>query len=624
MASRRADAMTRNRLLVAILVSALPVLAGACAPPVGAVRVDPHAVQRELTGNVLTTGKLSRSTKNILFLYGLLPTYEDEPGAALGRLRDEILAGRSGEDLLPAAAELSFLHADQSGNRAYYFAAAVYAWAFLFPDEGRRPPDAFDPRLRMAADLYNRGITLGLSSPDGTVVELRPGTYDLPWGKLDVAFDEKQLIWDGRRLIDFVPVAELKVEGLEARFRRAGIGAALAAGLAPATDEQAVRDLVAPRLKVSVTALLRFDAARRHPASGTMASTLELYPETETETVRIEGRTIPLEAEPTAALAWGLQEAPPWKRELQGFFGSVFLVGGPPQLVSLSPHRYGRIPVVFVHGTASSAGRWAEMVNVLSNDPAIRERYEFWFFSYDTANAIVYSSMLLRDALTHAVSRLDPAGTDPGLKQMIVIGHSQGGLLTKMTAVTTGSKLYDAAARRPLDELQLSDETRALIRHSMFVEPLPFVKQVIFICTPHRGSFQAREFVANLLRRIVSTPARLAKNTAELLANRDAFTWNIAGSRLPTAVDNMSPLNPFVRTLARIPVDPGIAAYSIIAVKGDGPIESGDDGVVRYQSAHIDGVKSELVVRWDHSVQGQPEAIQEVRRILLLDGDARR
>jgi len=78
-----------------------------------------------------------------------------------------------------------------------------------------------------------------------------------------------------------------------------------------------------------------------------------------------------------------------------------------------------------------------------------------------------------------------------------------------------------------------------------------------------------------------------------------------------------------VRTLSTIPVDPGIASYSIIAVKGDGPIETGDDGMVQYQSAHIEGVKSELVVRWEHSVQGQPEAIQEVRRILLRDAGAK-
>ena len=146
------------------------------------------------------------------------------------------------------------------------------------------------------------------------------------------------------------------------------------------------------------------------------------------------------------------------------------------------------------------------------------------------------------------------------------------------------------------------------------------MKRVIFISTPNRGSFQAASaFVGDLLRRLISTPARLVKGTAELMKNRDAFTWSPTGNRLPTAVDNMSPRNPFIRTIQIIPVDPGVDAHSIVAVKGNGPIESGDDGVVTYESAHVDGVKSELVVRWEHSVQGQPEAILEVRRILLLN-----
>ena len=52
-------------------------------------------------------------------------------------------------------------------------------------------------------------------------------------------------------------------------------------------------------------------------------------------------------------------------------------------------------------------------------------------------------------------------------------------------------------------------------------------------------------------------------------------------------------------------------------MEGDGPKEKGDDGVVAYQSAHFDEAMSELVVRWNHSVQGHPAAIEEVRRILL-------
>jgi hypothetical protein len=45
--------------------------------------------------------------------------------------------------------------------------------------------------------------------------------------------------------------------------------------------------------------------------------------------------------------------------------------------------------------------------------------------------------------------------------------------------------------------------------------------------------------------------------------------------------------------------------------------------VTRYESAHLDGVKSELVVRWEHSVQGQPEAIEEVQRILRQNTEAK-
>jgi hypothetical protein len=78
----------------------------------------------------------------------------------------------------------------------------------------------------------------------------------------------------------------------------------------------------------------------------------------------------------------------------------------------------------------------------------------------------------------------------------------------------------------------------------------------------------------------------------------------------------MSPKNPVMLALAEIPVAPGIDAHSIIAVKGAGPAEAGDDGVVAYRSAHVDYVRSELVLRGSHSCQSMPATIEEVRRIL--------
>ena len=78
----------------------------------------------------------------------------------------------------------------------------------------------------------------------------------------------------------------------------------------------------------------------------------------------------------------------------------------------------------------------------------------------------------------------------------------------------------------------------------------------------------------------------------------------------------MSPGNVFIRTLAEIPVVPGVAENSIVAVRGNGPPESGNDGVVRFSSAHSPDADSELIVRSGHSTQSNPHTINEVERIL--------
>ena len=87
----------------------------------------------------------------------------------------------------------------------------------------------------------------------------------------------------------------------------------------------------------------------------------------------------------------------------------------------------------------------------------------------------------------------------------------------------------------------------------------------------------------------------------------------------------MSPDNPGLLALADIPLAPGITGHSIIAIKGDEKPPDGEDGVVKYTSAHIDYVESEFIIRSGHSCQGHPLVIEEVRRILLkhLDSLAR-
>jgi hypothetical protein len=109
--------------------------------------------------------------------------------------------------------------------------------------------------------------------------------------------------------------------------------------------------------------------------------------------------------------------------------------------------------------------------------------------------------------------------------------------------------------------------------------------------------------------------------TAELLkGNRDALLVDPnAGFG---AVSGMTPGSRFIQALAAIPLSPEVTAHSIIPVRGDLPPQGQADGVVRYDSAHIDGVASELVVtHCGHSAQGNPVAIEETRRILVEHAD---
>ena len=589
-------------------------LAAGCATPIGVKRISSQDANRALTANVLTTGEPGAPAQEFLYRLNLSEKYSEDPANTIAALYAGL--GQADEpNRLFALAELSFDYAERGGDRSYYLAAAAYAWAFLFPDNPALRPSCYDPRVRTAMDLYDRGVTSGLASGKGDEVDLSARTVTLPFGPLQLDVDPSGFTFGGYRLTKFTSLADFEVRGLRNRYRRRGIGSPLAASVSKSGDQR-VDKWMAPRAKVPVTALLRFDDPRQGMSSGGLHGTIQLYDTEETTTVEIGDATVPLESETTTTLAYQLEGAPVWDFEIAGFrSGDFSLFEREDNLFMLHPYHPGRIPVVFVHGTASSPARWAEMFNELMNDPVLGQRYQFWFFTYNTGNPVAYSAMRLREALQRAVKDVDPEGKDPALRQMVVIGHSQGGLLTKMTVVSSGTRFWDARFDSPFEQADLSAETKDLLKRSLFIEPLPFVTEVIFICTPHRGSYLTENILGNIARRLVTFPATLTKASVEMVKLNPKGAAQTA-VHMPTAIDNMDWSNPFLKTLAALPIAPGVEAHSIIAVQGDGPPEEGGDGVVKYTSAHIEPVASELIVRDSHSTQATPATIEEVRRIL--------
>ena len=590
-----------------------------CATPVGVKRLDEQAAHRELNANVLSTGKLSDSSTQILERNGLSERFRSDPQTVLAELNSGL--GKPDErDRLFALSELSFAYAEQSGNQSYFLASAVYAYAFLFPANPAAAPEPYDPRLRLAVDLYNRGIALGLATRDRKEVDLSERQLNLPFCTLALGVNSEGFSYGGNHLIKFVSLADLKVRGLRNTYRRAGIGAALSARVEPLPSSPASR-WIPPTAKVPMTAFVRFDDPRRAMSDGHLRGTVELYDDDRTAAIQVGSYSVPLESDPSAALAYRLEGSPIWDFELAGFrrgdfsFLGVGKSGGASGLFMLHPYHPNMIPVILVHGTASSPARWAEMGNELLGDPAITSRYQLWLFIYNSGNPVALSAMRLRESLVAVRQDVDPDGKDPALNQMVVIGHSQGGLLTKMTVVDSGTRFWDIHTKVPFDKADLDSETRDLLARALFVKPLPFVTRVIFIATPHRGSFLASNPIAKFGNKFINLPGGLAKSAIQLGNLRES---RMLGTPfvIPTALDNMDASSPFIKTLASLPIAPGVHAHSIIPVKGNGPAEESNDGVVEYKSAHIDGVESELVVRSGHSTQSQPETIEEVRRIL--------
>jgi len=607
------------RLAIGGLATALLLLHAGCATPVGADKTSPARTYRQTHDNAVSQATPSAETRSVLHRFDQEKRFAKSPDGTLQLIHEKAVENRE-RGLLFALSELSYLAGERARRtvkpweprdaRDYYLAAAVYAWFFLFGDAAEPPPGAFDQRFRTACDLYNYGLGWALTARGSTNAEavLTGGTRPLPVGGIELDFAQPGFPWPLEEFDRFLVADQFLVRGLSVRNRQAGLGSPLVAVTVASEPAGLTR-------AVPATILLRISGGLADLAQGGCRGSLELYSAYEATAVQIEDRSIPLETDTTVTLAYELNQSFVWRLGKRQFWSSEESV--PTDVYLRQPYQPGRVPVVFVHGTFSSPVKWAEMANTLSADPVLRQRCQFWQFIYNSGNPIAYSAAKLREALIAKLTELDPEGRDPALRQMVVIGHSQGGLLTKLTATDTGDQLLQMAfTTNRMEDLGLTAEQQAALRRYACFEALPFVTRVIFISTPHRGSYLAGGLARKLTRKLVSLPSRLLDFSKDLAGLTEKLDMPEQLRGTATSIDGMSPKNPALLRLADLPLAPGISGHSIIAVKGRGDYHQGKDGLVKYPSAHVDYVESEFIVRGPHSCQNLPPAIEEVRRIL--------
>ena len=594
-----------------------------CSGAIGTRNVGFRKAYEQINTNALLDAQYSVTSNNVLQRNNMGTFFKEDPLKCLNELHKKIKTDNR-RDLLFALAELNYFTAKYTlrdlddtplpKSRQYYLNAAIYAYFYLFDKTRNKPADPFDRRFRLACDIYNIALAEAMTNPKGNLT-FEAGARQLPIGTIDLSLDARNFPVKLDRFEKIVAADRLDIYGLSRRNRDAGLGApfiAVGKKTAKLPVKRTSPGTLFMRIKDDVQGL----------EAGSLQGRMELYAPFDRTRVEVDGKPVPLESDLSAQLAYNLNQPVFWELDIAGFFAGKSAI--PTGLYFPKPYNPAQIPVIFVHGTASSPVWWAEMTNTLTADPVLRRHCQFGFYLYDSGKALSFSAHQFRETLTRIVAELDPESRNKALQNMVIIGHSQGGLLTKLTAVDTGDRIVRGVTGKGLEELDLTPEQRELIKKTAVFESLPFVDRVVFISTPHRGSFLAAGWVRNLVRRLVSLPVDIVKQTVPLSKAMAAAEvpeeWRF-GENL-TSIDSMSPKNPSLLALAEIPLAPGIKGHSIIAVQGEGDPTKGDDGVVKYNSAHVDYVESEFIVQSGHSCQGHPLTIEEVRRILLLHLDA--
>jgi triacylglycerol esterase/lipase EstA (alpha/beta hydrolase family) len=282
----------------------------------------------------------------------------------------------------------------------------------------------------------------------------------------------------------------------------------------------------------------------------------------------------------------------------------------------LEPYQKGKIPLIFVHGLASTPLTWAAMGNELFQHLDLLQEYQFWIFKYPTGKPFVGEAANLREQLLTMRQHLDPEHEDEALDQVVLIGHSMGGLVSKLQITTSGEQLAGVIFKSDIEDLEITPEVRAAAERSLFFEPSPQIRRVIFVGTPHRGSKIASSPVGSLASRLVRKNGSMTENFSEFVKhnqNNISTMWR----KLPTSVDLLKPGNPTLETIYHLPVSPSVSMHSIIGVGHHRPLSSEPgDGVVPLSSARHRDVESELLVKAHHDLHHHPETIAEVARIL--------
>ena len=391
---------------------------------------------------------------------------------------------------------------------------------------------------------------------------------------------------------------------------RAGIGAPLDGVHSRASHKADAHFVFKKGEHLAVTAVIEFGNPTTPPV-------LHLYDPREVSTIKVGGHEVRLAADFLLPVEKVFNKRSFLNEALTGLFRPERFMADQ-GLYMLEPYRADKVPVVFVHGLMSDPHIWENEVLSLMADPELGKRVQCWCFMYPTGLPVANSAMRLRNGMEEARKTFDFKGSDPGFKRTVMVGHSMGGLLTRMQVEDSGEAYWRTWFKVPPAQVPLNGEISRVMHEALLFKANPQIKEVVFIATPHRGSKMADGWLGRLGSYLIRVPQQIVQ-IGTSVATLDVEM--LAPERLAmshfgiTSISTLSPRHPMFGALNSCPMK--APCHSIIGTLGSRkPLLETSDGVVPYTSSHLDEAKSEKTIPYWHGCVERIECAEEVTRIV--------
>lgn len=588
----------------------------------------------------------SQRTALLLRRYDLEATNLKSPDKVI-RWLHQLTQDRPSLEEVHALAELAEKQARWSTNTGdveratrLYSTAIIHAYQFLFDSDLNIARNAYDPQFRSVCDIYNRSLEALLRQV--IVDETFGHGYQAVLGtteqgiQLTVQLDGR---WKGQLFERFELVSDYEVSGFENEHRTYGLGAPLIAVRKSGLEAgDALEKHYPPELTIPLTAFLHLKSkpkAAQATIDGEEDSTphkiqtavLTLYDPLEKTYARAENSTVPLESNITTPLAYGLKDPLVNK----GLLATASLLDA-----EFAPEAYGmfmvepydpeKIPVVLVHGLWDGPATWAHMINDLAATRDLHDNYQFWFYSYPTAQPFWVSAKQFRQDLHAIRGEVDPQRINPVMDEMVLVGHSMGGLISILQTIDSGERFWEILSDRPIDELKGDPDTKAALQEMFYFKANPSIKKLITLATPFQGSDFANRTTQWISQRLITLPTLITNDFEKLaLKNSDILKDPYFLTR-SNSIDSLATTNPMFKVIAETELPERLSFHNIVGrldktgvFHRQAPADSNvGDGVVALSSAVNRRADSQVYVAAEHStLHQQPSSILEVRRLLL-------